>query len=64
MEENENEKNASVNFSFYPETHPDVDLSFHCSEDLTLGQLINYFKIFAIALSFSSESVEKYFNKI
>lgn len=56
---NEN-KNATISFSFYPEDYSDVDLSFHCSEDLDFEELLSYFRRFAIALSFSPATVEKY----
>lgn len=56
------EKNATLSFSFYPEHYPDVDVTFHCSEDFTFSELLDYFKRFAIALSFNPETVEKYFN--
>jgi len=54
----EKDKNATLNFSFYSDDYPDVDLSFQCSEDLTLNELISFFRRFAIALSFSPKSVE------
>lgn len=54
------EKNATVNFSFRSEDYPDVDLSFDCNEDLTMSDLVNFFKRFAIAMSFSPQTVEDY----
>lgn len=56
----EEEKNATLNFSFYPEHYPDVELTFHCSEDLTMSELVNFFRRFAIALSFSPKTIEDY----
>ena len=53
-------KNATLSFSFYPESYPDVDLTFHCDEDLTLEELVDYFRRFVIALEYSPESVDKY----
>lgn len=46
-------KNATISFSFYPDDYPDVDLTFHCDEDLTMKELIDYFKRFAYAMSFT-----------
>jgi len=57
--ENEN-KNATISFSFYPEDYADVDLTFRCSEDLDFGELLSYFRRFAIALSFSPTTIDKY----
>lgn len=57
--ENEN-KNATVSFSFYPEDYPDVDLTFHCNEDLDFEELLGYFRRFAIALSFSPVTIDKF----
>lgn len=54
------EKNATVNFSFRSEDYPDVDLSFDCNEDLTMSNLVDFFKRFAIAMSFSPQTVEDY----
>lgn len=54
------EKNATVNFSFRSEDYPDVDLSFDCNEDLTMSELVDFFKRFAVAMSFSSKTVEDY----
>ena len=56
-------KNATLNFSFYPEDYPDVDLTFHCSEDLTMSELVSFFRRFAIALSFSPKSIDDYFGE-
>lgn len=56
----EEAKNATIGFSFYPEHYPDVDLTFHCSEDLTMSELISFFRRFAIALSFSPKTIEDY----
>ena len=53
-------KNATLSFSFYPENYPDVDLTFHCDEDLTFTELLNYFRRFAIALTFSQETIDRY----
>ena len=54
------EKNATINFSFRSEDYPDVDLSFDCNEDLTMSDLVDFFKRFAIAMSFSPQTVEDY----
>lgn len=54
------EKNATLSFSFYPEHYPDVDLSFHCNEDLSFDELVDYFKRFAVAMSYSPQTIEKY----
>ena len=54
------EKNATVNFNFRSEDYPDVDLSFDCNEDLTMSDLVDFFKRFAIAMSFSPQTVEDY----
>ena len=54
------EKNATVNFSFRSEDYPDVDLSFECNEDITMSELVNFFRRFAIAMSFSPKTVEDY----
>lgn len=58
----EEAKNATLSFSFYPdpEHHPDIDLTFHCSEDLSFQELLDFFKRFAMAMSFSPETIEKY----
>ena len=56
----EEAKNATLSFSFYPEHYSDVDLTFHCSEDLTMSELVNFFRRFAIALSFSPKTIEDY----
>lgn len=57
MEEN---KNATISFCFYPEHYADVDLSFHCNEDLSFDELVDYFKRFAVAMSYSPQTIEKY----
>ena len=54
------EKNAILSFNFSPKSYPDVYLSFNCSEDLTMNELVSFFRRFAIALSFSPKSVEDY----
>lgn len=54
------EKNATVNFSFRSEDYPDVDLSFECNEDIIMSELVDFFKRFAIAMSFSPQTVEDY----
>lgn len=56
----EEDKNATISFSFYPEHYPDVDLSFHCNEDLSFDELVDYFKRFAVAMSYSPQTIEKY----
>jgi hypothetical protein len=56
-------KNATLSFSFYSDDYPDIDLTFHCDENLTMEELIDYFKRFVYAMSFSSEAIEKYFSK-
>ena len=56
----EEEKNATLSFSFYPEHYPEIDLTFHCSEDLTMGELVSFFRRFAIAMSFTPQTVEDY----
>ena len=57
----DNIKNATLSFSFYPDNdRTDVDLTFHCSADLDFEELLNYFRRFAIALSFSPTTVEKF----
>ena len=53
-------KNATLSFSFYPEHYSDVDLTFHCNEDLDFEELLSYFRRFALALSFSQGTVDKY----
>lgn len=53
-------KNATLSFSFYPEDYADVDLTFHCDEDLTFEELLSYFRRFAIALTFSQETIDRY----
>jgi len=60
MDEN---KNATLNFSFYPDDYPDVDLSFHCSEDLDMAELVDYFKRFVYAIGFAPGTVEKYLSE-
>lgn len=54
------DKNATLSFSFYPKHYSDVDLTFHCNEDLNFEELLSYFRRFALALSFSQETVDKY----
>ena len=54
------EKNATINFGFYSKDYPDVYLSFYCNEDLDMKELVDYFKRFAIAMSFSPKTVEDY----
>ena len=56
-------KNATISFSFYPDDYPDVDLTFHCDEDLTMKELIDYFKRFAYAMSFTQSTIKEYFNE-
>ena len=56
----EETKNATLSFTFYPTHYPDVDLTFHCSEDLSFQELLDFFKRFAMAMSFSPETIEKY----
>lgn len=53
-------KNATLSFSFYSEDYADVDLTFHCDEDLTFEELLSYFRRFAIALTFSQETIDRY----
>jgi hypothetical protein len=57
------EKNATISFSFYSKDYPDVYLSFGCSEDLNMEQLVDYFKRFAYAMSFAPGTVEKYLSE-
>lgn len=54
------EKNAVLSFDFRSKNYPNVYLSFDCSEDLTMSELVSFFRRFAIALSFSPKSVEDY----
>ena len=53
----EPEKNAYLRFVFEPQDYSEVDLTFHCNEDLTYDELLDYFKRFAIAMSYSSKTV-------
>ena len=53
----EPEKNAYLRFVFEPQNYPEVDLTFHCNEDLTYDELLDYFKRFAMAMSYSSKTV-------
>jgi len=57
------EKNATLSFSFYPEYYPEIDLTFHCSEDLSMSELVSFFRRFAIAMSFTPQTVEDYLGK-
>ena len=58
----DNTKNATLTFSCYydDDDRPDVDLTLHCNADLYFTELLDYFKRFAIALSFSPTTVEKF----
>jgi hypothetical protein len=56
----EEDKNATLNFTFYPEHYPDVDLTFHCNEDLSFQELLDFFRRFALAMSFSPQTVKDY----
>lgn len=53
----EPEKNAYLRFVFEPQHYSEIDLTFHCNEDLTYDELLDYFKRFAIAMSYSSKTV-------
>lgn len=54
------DSNARINFSFYSDNYPDIDLTFNCNEDLAFCELLDYFRRFAIAMSFSPTIIEKY----
>ena len=54
------EKNASLHFWFQPEDYPSVDLTFDCNEDLSFSELVSFFRKFAIAMSFSPATIDKY----
>ena len=56
-------KNASLSFTFHPENYADVDLTFYCSEDLSFDELLDFFKRFAIAMSFTPETIKNYFGE-
>lgn len=59
----EEEKNAMLTFGFYPKDYPDVYLSFNCSEDLNLEDLADFFKRFAVAIGYASETIERVFDE-
>lgn len=54
------DKNAALIFSFYPDDYPGISLTFNCNEDLSMSELVDFFKRFAIAMSFSPQTVENY----
>lgn len=58
------DKNATIDFSFYPDDYSDVCLSFHCDEDLTFDELIEYFCSFAIAMGYSPNTIKRYVKEV
>lgn len=57
--DNEENKTATINFSYYPTHYPDVDVTFRCDEDLNFSELVDYFRRFALAMSYSPTTVDK-----
>ena len=53
--------NAYIEFRFSSKDYPDIDLTINCDQDLTLDELRDYCKRFALAMSFSENSVERLF---
>lgn len=53
-------KNATLRFVWEPDDYQEVDMSFRCDEDMTFFELVDFFKKFAIAMSYSPETVNRY----
>ena len=53
-------KNAVLTFSFYPEHYPNINLTFNCDEDLEFSTLVDYFRRFALAMTYSSKTIDEY----
>ena len=56
------EKTSSFNFSFNPtsEYYDPVFISFNCTDEYRLQDLIRYFRRFALVLGYAEESINKY----
>lgn len=52
-----------LTFGFYSKDYPDVYLSFNCPEDLNLEDLVDFFKRFAVAIGYASETIERVFDE-
>ena len=55
-------KNATLRFVWEPDDYPEVDMTFRCDEDMTFSELIDFFKRFAIAMTYSPQVIDKYLN--
>lgn len=49
-----------IEFEFHSDNYPDIDLTFYCDEDLTLGELASFFRKFAFAMGYAEESINEY----
>ena len=52
--------NARIELEFNSDDYPDIDLTFYCDEDLTLGELASFFRKFAFAMGYAEESINEY----
>ena len=59
----EMEKNARLRLQFDPEDYPSVDLEFEVNEDLTLFELLDFFKKFAYAMGYCVGPIEKFIDE-
>ena len=55
----DNNKNATLRFVWTPEDYPEVDLTFKCDENLSISELVVFFKRFAIAMGYIPEQVNE-----
>ncbi len=55
----DNKKNAVLHLVWTSEDYPEVDLTFKCDEDLSITELVVFFRQFALAMGYIPEQLDE-----